>query len=238
MWTVDQKTLVPDTSLTIEQGAVAPWNSLMWSIMVDVCREMGVRTNVPFRDLTPREKKIVYHGPAEKRHIVYHNKKSNQAGELDFTYYNATYTVENALAKVKDERGMKRVEKFLTRGQCPDCQGTRLSEAARAPKLRGLSLDQACTMPLSDLLRMGAGGSGVAAGRDAPYGREHCGIFSFYGAPLTGAGARVFEPRSQRRYAFHRRAPAHAAGPRCAQPTQLVCFMCSMNPRLVCIRLT
>ena len=151
VWTVDQKTLVPDASLTIEQGAVAPWNSLMWSIMVDVCREMGVRTNVPFRDLTPREKKIVYHGPAEKRHIVYHNKKSNQAGELDFTYYNATYTVENALAKVKDERGMKRVEKFLTRGQCPDCQGTRLSEAARAPKLRGLSLDQACTMPLSDL---------------------------------------------------------------------------------------
>ena len=151
VWTVDQKTLVPDASLTIEQGAVAPWNSLMWSVMVDVCREMGVRTNVPFRDLTPREKKIVYHGPAEKRHIVYHNKKSNQAGELDFTYYNATYTVENALAKVKDERGMKRVEKFLTRGQCPDCQGTRLSEAARAPKLRGLSLDQACTMPLSDL---------------------------------------------------------------------------------------
>lgn len=151
--TVDRSTLVPDESLTIEDGAVAPWNSLMWSLMVDVCREMGVRTNVPFKDLTAHEKDIVYNGPAEKKHILYKAKNSNQAGELDFTYFNAVYTVENALSKVKDEKGMKRVEKFLREDICPDCGGSRLSEAARAPKLQGLSLDEACKMPLSDLTR-------------------------------------------------------------------------------------
>lgn len=150
--TVDESTLVPDDSLTIDEGAVAPWKSLMWSLMVDICREMGVRTDVPFRDLTAQEKEIVFHGPAEKKHIFYHNKNSNQAGELDFTYFNATYTVENALAKVKDEKGMKRVEKFLKEDICPACHGTRLSAAARAPKLRGLSLDEACRMPLSELV--------------------------------------------------------------------------------------
>ena len=149
--TVDRSTLVPDDSLTIEGGAVAPWNSLMWSIMVDVCREMGLRTDIPFRDLTDREKDIVYNGPAEKKHILYHSKKTNQASELDFTYYNAVYTVENALSKVKDEKGMKRVEKFLKLDICPECGGTRLSEAARAPKLRGISLDEACRMTLADL---------------------------------------------------------------------------------------
>ena len=107
--TVDLDSLVPDDSISIDDGAVAPWNSLMWSLMTDVCREMGVRTDVPFRDLTEEEKEIVYHGPAEKKHIFYKAKKSNQAGELDFTYYNAVYTVENALAKVKDEKGMKRL---------------------------------------------------------------------------------------------------------------------------------
>ena len=151
--TVDRSTLVPDDSLTIDEGAVAPWNSLMWSLMTDVCREMGVRTDIPFRDLTDREKDIVYNGPAEKKHILYKAKKSNQAGELDFTYYNAVYTVENALAKVKDEKGMKRVEKFLKLEPCPDCGGTRLSEAARAPKLKGITLDEACTMTLSDLTK-------------------------------------------------------------------------------------
>ena len=152
--TVNLDALVPDDSLTIDQGAVAPWNSLMWSLMTDVCRAMGVRTDVPFRDLTDKEKEIVYHGPAEKKHILYHAKKSdsNDFAELDFTYFNAVYTVENALAKVKDEKGMKRVEKFLREDLCPECHGTRLSAAARAPKLRGLSLDQACAMTLSQLV--------------------------------------------------------------------------------------
>ena len=150
--TVDRSALVPDESLSIDEGAVAPWNSLMWSLMTDVCREMGVRTDVPFKELTEREKNIVYDGPAEKKHILYYSKKTNQASELDFTYYNAVYTVENALAKVKDEKGMKRVEKFLKQDVCPDCGGTRLSFEARAPKLCGISLDEACKMTLSDLV--------------------------------------------------------------------------------------
>lgn len=150
--TVDESTLIPDENLTIDEGAVAPWNTLMWSLMTDVCREMGVRTDVPFKELTAKEKDIVFHGPAVKKHIFYHSKNTNQAGELDFTYYNAVYTVENALAKVKDEKGMKRVERFLKTEVCPNCGGTRLSDAARAPLLRGITLAQACTMTLSELV--------------------------------------------------------------------------------------
>ena len=155
--TVNIDSLVPDDSISIDDGAVAPWDSLMWSLMTDVCREMGVRTDIPFRELTEKEKDIVYHGPAEKKHIFYKAKNSNQAGELDFTYYNAVYTVENALAKVKDEKGMKRVEKFLKEEICPQCQGSRLSEKARAPKLRGIGLAEACQMTLKDLVVWVAG---------------------------------------------------------------------------------
>ena len=150
---VNRASLVPDESLTIDQGAVAPWNSLMWSLMTDVCRAMGVRTDVPFQELTEKEKAIVYDGPAEKKHILYRPKNSEQTAELDFTYFNAVYTVENALAKVKDEKGMKRVEKFLKQDICPDCSGTRLSQTARAPKIQGISLDQACEMTLAELIK-------------------------------------------------------------------------------------
>lgn len=150
--TVDESTLVPDENLTIDEGAVAPWGTLMWSLMTDVCREMGVRTNIPFKDLSDKEKDIVFHGPAEKKHIFYKAKNTNQAGELDFTYYNAVYTVENALSKVKDEKSMKRIEKFLKQDICPDCHGSRLSKRAREPKLRGISLDEACKMSLSEII--------------------------------------------------------------------------------------
>ena len=186
--TVDMSTLVPDNSLTIDGGAVAPWNSLMWSLMTDVCREMGVRTDVPFRDLTEREKEIVFHGPAEKKHIFYHAKNSNQAGELDFTYYNAVYTVENALAKVKDEKGMKRVEKFLKEDVCPECGGTRLSAAARAPLLRGIPLSDACAMTLSALVAWVRGVPGSLPAEMRPMAESICAAFESTAKRLMDLG--------------------------------------------------
>lgn len=150
--TVDISTLVPDENLTIQQGAVAPWNSLMWSLMTDVCAAMGVRTDVPFCELTDKEKDIVYNGPLEKKHIFYRPKNSGQPCELDFTYYSAVNTVQNALGKVKDESGLKRVEKFLKVESCPECHGSRLSDEARRPLVMGISLDEACTYTLSELV--------------------------------------------------------------------------------------
>ena len=175
--TVDESTLIPDENLTIDEGAVAPWNTLMWSLMKDVCREMGVRTDVPFKDLTDREKDIVLHGPAEKKHILYKAKNSNDAAELDFTFYNATYTVENALSKVKDEKGMKRVEKFLRLDVCPDCGGTRLSDAARAPRLRGISLAEACTMTLTGIVEWVKGVPASLPEEMRPMAESICGSF-------------------------------------------------------------
>ena len=186
--TVDLASLVPDESLSIDDGAVAPWNSLMWSLMTDVCREMGVRTDVPFRDLTAEEKEIVYHGPAVKKHIFYKAKGSNQAGELDFTYFNAVYTVENALAKVKDEKGMKRVERFLREEICPACHGTRLSAAARAPRLRGISLDEACTMTLSQLVDWVRGVPGSLPEEMRPMAESICEAFQSTAKRLMDLG--------------------------------------------------
>ncbi|MCI2242592.1 excinuclease ABC subunit UvrA [Adlercreutzia faecimuris] len=148
---VDESTLIPDPSLTLEEGAVAPWRQLMWSLMAQVAGEMGVRTDVPYRDLTDAEKEIVLHGPMEKRHILYQPKGRDRATELDFTYYSAVSTVENALSKVKDERGMARVAKFLTEDTCPDCHGTRLSARARGSEIGGVTLAQAAALTLDEL---------------------------------------------------------------------------------------
>ncbi len=188
VWTVDESKLVPDESLTIDEGAVAPWGSLMWSLMKDIAREMGVRTDVPFRDLTPEEKEIVYHGPAEKRHILYRNEKTNNFAEMDFTYYSAVYSVENALAKVTDEKGMKRVERFLRQAPCPDCGGTRLSEAARAPRLRGISLADACKMTLTEAVEWVRGVPGSLPEAMRPMAQSICDSFLETARRLTDLG--------------------------------------------------
>lgn len=175
--TVNMESLVPDQNLTIDEGAVAPWNSLMWSLMTDVCREMGVRTNIPFKDLTDKEKDIVYNGPAEKKHILYKAKNSDVFAEMDFTYYSAVHTVENALSKVKDESSMKRVEKFLKEDVCPTCHGTRLSEKALAPRLRGISLAEACEMTLTDLIEWVKGVPGSLPEEMRPMAKSICDSF-------------------------------------------------------------
>lgn len=149
--TVDEASLVPDETLTIDEGAVVPWSTLMWDLMKQVAREMGVRTDVPFNQLTPEERDIVFHGPAEKKHILYKAKKTDAFAELDFTYFNAVYTVENALAKAKDEKGLGRVARFLKQSTCPVCHGTRLSEQARKPQVAGINLAQASQKTLDEL---------------------------------------------------------------------------------------
>ncbi len=186
--TVDGSTLVPDESLSIDDGAVAPWNSLMWSLMTDVCRAMGVRTDVPFSELTEKERDIVFHGPAEKKHILYKAKNSNQAGELDFTYFNAVYTVENALSKVKDETGMKKVEKFLKEENYPDCHGTRLCERARTPKLQGISLDMCCKMTLTDLADWVSGIPATLSEEMRPMAESICASFMVAAKRLLDLG--------------------------------------------------
>ena len=150
--TVDLDSLVPDEGLAIDEGAVAPWSTLMWDLMKQVAREMGVRTDVPFNQLTPAERDIVFSGPAEKKHILYKAKKTDTFAELDFTYYNAVYTVENALAKVKDEKGLGRVARFLKQGVCPVCHGTRLSAEARLPQVAGIDLAEASAKTLDELV--------------------------------------------------------------------------------------
>ncbi len=150
--TVNEAALVPDDTKTIDEGAVVVWGTLMWSLMKDIVRTMGVRTDVPFRDLTPEEKEIVYHGELKKHHIHYVNPNTLEPTEMDFTYYSAVNSVKNSLAKVKDEKGMKRLEKYLEEDVCPDCHGSRLSDAARAPRLRGIGLDEAAAMTLSELI--------------------------------------------------------------------------------------
>ena len=215
--TVDEATLVPDESKSINEGAVLPWGSLMWDLMKQVCAAMGVRCDVPFAELTPEERDIVFHGPAEKKHILY-RAKNGEFAELDFTYYNAVYTVENALAKAKDEKGLARVARFLREDVCPDCGGTRLSARARGPMVDGMNLGEASHMTLDELAAWVSTVPDLMPGGDAPHGRDHRGRDGRARLPPAAAGLGVSRPRSRELDPLHRRAPARAARPRGAQP--------------------
>ena len=232
---VDEATLVPDDSLTIDQGAVAPWNSLMWSLMTDVCRAMGVRTDVPFKELSEREKEIVLHGPAEKKHILYRAKNSDVATELDFTFYNAVYTVENALAKVKDESGMKRVEKFLKAGGLPRVRGKPAERGRPGPTASGDPPGRGLPDDPSGPLGLGGRGAGQPAGGDEAHGGEHLRVLPHRGRAADGAGPGISDPGPGLFHFVYGGAAADAAGPGGAQPHDGGCCTCWTSPPSACI---
>lgn len=148
---IDDALLVPDPSLTIDGGAVAPWKLMGLTVMPQIVGEMGVRTDVPYRDLADEEVDIVLHGPAEK-HRIKVPSKSGKLFELNFTYRNARVAVQEALDKAASEGGVNRVDKFIHTGTCPSCHGTRLSERASAPRVTGINLAGATAMSLDDVI--------------------------------------------------------------------------------------
>ncbi|WP_243723241.1 excinuclease ABC subunit UvrA [Actinomadura sp. 7K507] len=156
--TVDDATLVPDPSKTLEGGAVVPWRMFGFNVQPDIAREFGVRTDVPWSELTDGEREIVLDGPEEKKHITVTSKKG--VHDLDFTFRNARLTVTEELKRADNDKRLARVSRFLSEGTCPDCQGSRLSPAARAPRIGERNLAEVTAMTLDEVL---AWAPGVAA---------------------------------------------------------------------------
>jgi excinuclease ABC subunit A len=93
---------------------------------------------------------VVLAGPEEKKHITVTSR--NGVHELDFTFRNARLTVLSELERAADEKRLARVSRFLTEAACPSCAGTRLSEAARAPRIGELGLADVTALTLDGVL--------------------------------------------------------------------------------------
>ena len=148
---VDSSRLVPDESKTLEEGAVAAWNQFGISWMYHVAGELGVRVDVPFCDLTDEEKDIVYNGPSVKKYINIPSK-NGKLFELNAEYRNAHKAIEEALKNAKTEKGLTKINKFLTTTVCRECDGTRLNSKARETLFGGINLAEACKMNLHELV--------------------------------------------------------------------------------------
>lgn len=148
---VDMGKLVPDQTKTLGQGAVEPWNMFGINWMYRVAESLGVRVDVPFKDLTDEEKDIVMNGP-EVTKLVAIESATGKVFDLNCTYRNARRAVEEALNNANTEKGIQRVERYLTVKPCDECNGTRLSSKVRSTKLLGIGLDEATSMTLENLM--------------------------------------------------------------------------------------
>lgn len=147
---VDDGKLVQDEGLTLEQGAVGSWNMFGIGWMYRLAGELGVRVDVPFRDLSAEEKRLVYAGEEVTRYIAIPSKNGKMF-DVNCTYRNAHKAVEEALKRATTEKGLERIERYLSVGPCQECGGTRLNAAARSTLLVDRDLPAASAMTLGEL---------------------------------------------------------------------------------------
>lgn len=163
---VNDAALIRDENLSIEDGAVVPWQMFGFNVQPLIAREFGVRIDVPWRELSDREREIVLGGPEEKKHITVTSKKGLH--ELDFTFRNARLTVTEELKRAGDERRLARVSRFLTERTCPACDGSRLSPDARAPRIGATNLAEATAMTLTEVTAWASGVTGTVPAEMGP----------------------------------------------------------------------
>ena len=178
---VDVDTLVPDQGKTIEQGAVLPWNAGSRRLYQYAARELGVRLDVPFRELTRREREIVLHGEPVQRRVTFSSGRSGRPVQLNVTYENAIATVERAL-RSDTEVSRGRVRRFLVIRTCSVCHGTRLRPEALTSQLGGRNIAQISALRLDELHSFVAGLPGELP---AELGRLTAGLIGELNGTLT-----------------------------------------------------
>jgi excinuclease ABC subunit A len=153
---VSEKALVPDPDKTIEGGAVLPWNAGARRLYQYAARELGVRLDVPWKDLTGHERDIVLHGEPVQRRVRFRSGRRNREVELNVTYENAVATAQRNLDS-ESEQARRQVNRFFVTRTCSVCHGTRLRPEALTSLLGGKNLAEISALRLDELREFAAG---------------------------------------------------------------------------------
>ncbi|MGJ5176481.1 excinuclease ABC subunit UvrA [Bradyrhizobium oligotrophicum] len=174
---VNERTLVPDDTLTIREGAVAAWpTAWQGQNLRDILVSLGYDVDRPWRELPKRDRDWilftdeqptvpVYAGytPAETKRALKRKEEPSYQG----TFTGARKYVLQTFATTQSAMMKRRVSRFLSSSDCPVCRGKRLRPEALSVTFAGMDIADISRLPLkalSELLRSRALGGGPKSG--------------------------------------------------------------------------
>ena len=148
---LDESKLIGDENLSLAEGVVASWHLPGRNFMPTVAETLGVRTDVPYKDLTDAEKEIVLHGE-KKQYPVDFRTSTGRVFHTDKTLYeNAFAAVYDSLKTVKSDRAINQVNQFFHFSVCPTCHGTRLNPELLTQLVGGKNIAEVSDLSLGKL---------------------------------------------------------------------------------------
>ena len=171
---IDYRLAIPDTTISIEDGAIKAFEGQVYSEsrndLVRAARRHGIRTNVPYRELTDHEREFVMLG--EKRY-----REQKARGESYDYESNLWYGLKGFFDWLDGNTYKMHVRVFLSRFRayvtCPDCGGARLQPEALYWRWRGQTLPELYVKPVSDLLGILERETRSAGDNERDSGRQH-----------------------------------------------------------------
>ncbi len=151
---VDPSLVVPDPSLSLKEGAVAPFTSGNYypQVLVAVAKHLGYDENTPWQDMTKRARTVMMYGLKRgKVRVDYHTVDGRD------TYWYIKWdgiveAVKHRYAEASSDRMRERLEQYFAVTPCETCHGKRLKPEILAVTVNGKSIHEVCEMSARDSL--------------------------------------------------------------------------------------
>ena len=154
---VDPELVVPDTDLSVSEGALAPWASATleyWNRVIEsVAEAHDIDLGTPFRRLPKKQRDVLMYGSDEQIHVRYKNRYGRQRSYWT-TYEGVVTNVERRHRETDSESQRDKLEQFMREIPCRACKGARLRPETLAVTVAGLNIAELTDRSIRDTMMM------------------------------------------------------------------------------------
>ncbi|MBM3718424.1 MAG: excinuclease ABC subunit UvrA [Actinobacteria bacterium] len=157
---VDADLVVPDPTMSLSEGAIAPWRSAhtmyFHRMLVAVCEQEGIDIDKPFAKLSAKHQKLILNGKAGSMQVKYRNR-FGKVRQFSTSYEGAIPWIKRRHADSESDWTREQFESYMREVPCPACQGARLKPSSLAVRVNDLSISQVCDMSIGESAKFLAG---------------------------------------------------------------------------------
>lgn len=153
---VDDRLVVPEPGLTLEEGAIQPWEPVSSNyyptLLRQTCEKFKIPMDVPFEDLQAADRKLVLHGSKGETVDYVFKQDNGVTRRRTMPYEGVINNIERRYRESPSEYTRDAMSKYMREISCKTCDGYRLNEEARAVKVDGRHVGEAVDQPVKEAL--------------------------------------------------------------------------------------
>ncbi|WP_342475813.1 excinuclease ABC subunit UvrA [Weizmannia sp. FSL K6-0777] len=151
---VDPSLVIPDASLTLNEGAIAPWEPISSQyypqLLKAVCEHFGIDMDTPVKDLPKHQMEIILYGSGNERIYFHYENDFGQVRDNMIQFEGVLNNIERRYRETSSDFTREQMEKYMAEQPCPKCKGYRLKPESLAVKVGGKHISEVTDYSIAD----------------------------------------------------------------------------------------